>query len=91
MTLTDSEILACCAPTSDHSVSVYDRPARELTDPHNQIIGTVHAGPNGVEAFRAHDSLAERSAARVNGSGSFPTIGDGVRALIADYCARGTL
>jgi hypothetical protein len=64
-------------------VTVYDRPAAEVTDPHAQAIGTVNAGPNGVEAFRPHYSLAERSAARV--AGDFRTIGDGVAALIRDH------
>lgn len=74
-----------CEPTSDHSVTVYDRPRSEVTDPHSQAIGTVNAGPNGVEAFRSHYSLAGRHSARVPGSGEFATLGDGVLALIADY------
>lgn len=81
----DPSIIARCKATSGHSVTVYDRPASEVTDPHNQVIGTVNAGPNGVEAFRPHDSLAGRHSARVPGSGEFATLGDGVLALIADY------
>lgn len=80
-----ADIIARCKATSGHSVSVYDRPVNEVTNWHSQIIGTVNAGPDGVEAFRAHDSLAGRSAARVPGSGTFATLGDGVMALIADY------
>lgn len=70
-------------PTSDHSVTVYDRPRTEIDA---VIIGTVNAGPNGVEAFRPHYSLAERYSARVHGE--FATIGDGVIGLITDYESR---
>lgn len=81
------DIIKFCKASSGHSVTVYDRPVSEVTDPHSQVIGTVNAGPNGrVEAFRPHYSLAERSAARVEGE--FATIGDGVTALIADYEGR---
>jgi hypothetical protein len=65
-------------PTSDHSVTVYDHRGRTA----GNVIGTVNAGPNGVEAHTNHYSLAERSAARVPGSGEFATIGDAVVALI---------
>jgi hypothetical protein len=82
----DISVLLRCKATSDHSVSVYDRPVSEVTDWHNQIIGTVNAGPNGIEAFRPHGSLAERSSARV--PGEFTTLGDGVLALIADHDER---
>lgn len=68
---------------SPPTVAVYDRPVTEVTDPHNQIIGTVFASSNGIEVFRPHDSLADRHSARV--PGEFATIGDGVLALIADY------
>ena len=72
--------------TSEHSVSVYDRPVAEVTDWHNQIIGTVNAGPMGVDVMRPHSSLADRWSARV--PGEFATIGEGVLALIADYESR---
>lgn len=77
-----SAIMPRCKATSDHSVTVYDRPLSEVTDPHNQVIGTVNAGPRGIEAFRDHSSLAERHAARV--PGEFATIGDAVLALVKD-------
>lgn len=67
-------------PTSDSSVTVYNRPR---TEPGAVIIGTVARGSRGVEAFRPHYSLAERSAARV--TGTFASIGEGVVALIRDY------
>ena len=70
-------------PTSDHSVIVYDRDRRE---PGAQVIGTVNGYAGVVDAHRAHYSLAERASARV--AGSFPTIGDGVVALIADHAER---
>ena len=82
------EIMARCKPMSDSSVMVYDRPRDEVTDPHTQAIGTVVSTVNGVEAHRVHYSLADRWSARVEGSGSFPTIGDGVLALIKDHEAR---
>ena len=71
---------------SPPTVAVYDRPVSEVTNWHTQIIGTVFAGINGVEVHRPHDSLADRSAARV--PGEFPTVGDGVLALVADYESR---
>jgi hypothetical protein len=83
MALTQADLIARCEATSDHSVAVYDRPRTEVTDPHGQHIGTVNAGPNGVEAFRTHYSLAERSSARLQGP--FKTVGEGVAALIADH------
>jgi hypothetical protein len=82
----DESVLLRCKATSDHSVSVYDRPVTEVTDWHNQIIGTVNAGPNGIEAHRPHDSLADRFSARLDGE--FKTLGDGVLALIADHERR---
>lgn len=72
-----------CQATSEHSVTVYDRPRSE---PNAQVIGTVNAGPRGVEAHRPHYSLADRSSARVEGE--FATIGDGVAGLIADHEAN---
>ena len=75
--------------TSDHSVSVYDRPVTEVTNWHTQIIGTVNAGPHGVEAHLPHDSLAERWSACIPGSGEFATIGDAVLALIAYHQGEG--
>lgn len=81
MTLEELIVLTShCEATSDHSVTVYDRPR---TDDGAQIIGTVNAGPRGVEAHRPHYSLAERYAARIDGE--FATIGDGVAALLKDY------
>jgi hypothetical protein len=78
----DSAFMARLEPTSDHSVTVWDQPR---ANPGAQIIGTVNAGSHGVEAFRPHYSLAERSAARIPGSGEFANVLAGVQALIADY------
>lgn len=74
------DIVQRVVATSDHSVTVYDRPH---TEANARAIGTVNAGPRGVEAFRVHYSLADRHSARV--PGEFQTIGDGVAGLIADY------
>ena len=72
---------------SPPTLNVYDRPVNEVTNWHTQIIGTVFAGVNGVEAYRPHDSLADRWAAKVPGA-PFQTIGDGVVALIRDHEGR---
>lgn len=74
------EIVSRVTATSDHSVTVYDRPH---TEQGAEVIGTVNSGPSGVEAYRVHYSLAGRASARV--PGEFQTIGDGAVALIADY------
>ena len=85
-TLELSDLYPRIKPISESppTVAVYDRPVSEVTNWHTQIIGTVFAGVNGVEAHRPHDSLADRHSARIPGS-PFPTIGDGVLALVADY------
>jgi hypothetical protein len=75
--LTD-ELYARLEATSEHSVTLWDR---DRTDPNARVVGTVNAGPRGVEVFRPHYSLAERASARIEGD--FPTIGDGVNALLA--------
>jgi hypothetical protein len=67
-------------PTSDHSVTVYDRPLTEVTNPHTQQLGTVNAGPLGVQAFLSHGSLADRWSAQLGGT--YATIGDAVIALV---------
>lgn len=72
--------------TGERSVTVYDRDRAEKDA---RVIGTVNGGPHGVEAHRPHYSLADRHAARVDGSGDFATIGDGVIALVAAYEAHG--
>jgi hypothetical protein len=64
-------------PTSDHSVTLYDRPSTDLAA---VVVGTVNGGPHGVEVFLPHYSLAERASARIDGE--FATIGDGVIALV---------
>lgn len=79
--MTNEELAAYCEPTSLSSVTVYDRPRTEVTDAHNQVIGTVQSTPHGVIAHRPHYSLADRSAAQL--PGEFQSLGEGVAALLA--------
>lgn len=71
-------LIAQVEPTSDHSVTVYDRPVKA---PGAKVIGTVNSGPHGIEAHAPHYSLAERAGAKVGGR--FQVIAEGVIALIA--------
>jgi hypothetical protein len=84
--MTDSpyaDLFSRIKATSEHSVTVYDR---DHTQNGAQVIGTVGRTTRGIEAHRPHYSLADRRSARVDGE--FVNVGDGVRALIADYESR---
>jgi hypothetical protein len=78
--MTDQELFSRLEVISEHGVTVYDRPRTEAGA---RVIGSAGLGAHGPEAHRPHYSLAEAHAARVDGE--FATVGDAVRALIADH------